>query len=282
MGEAEHTNPHEKSGASYARFSTGTLNKHLAKKETIVQIEKTGIDIPRYREKFGRTLTCKWKIERDEQSTPKSVRVMLFDPAFEGAIADFELETGNEHASSKEMWYLHLRYVAQGMRGLGLGSFALKTVEETIRTLYASKALTKETSLTVELTSARPTVIELCLKNGYRMIENKELWDQFVTEREQHKDDPAWRTRKELPSFFLARPATDSYMRELKDPILLYKPALEELYASLQHLPLGFTLQRSKEEMATIQTKGIHGIPPPAVRLRLTKALEPRKKQEVE
>lgn len=176
----------------------------------------------------GTPVSCEWKVGLDANNMPTTAEIEL---RREGKIIGemkVRMEVGPDQ---KQIWNIWHRFVSENERGVGVGAYALKTVESFVESLNHKK---QAGAATLEFQLSQPSVIEFAGSKGYEFggegaAESAEIYERFKKEAAEHANDPAFTERGELPSFILAKTRTED--GKPKDTVLILRDRLNQYAA---------------------------------------------------
>lgn len=171
----------------------------------------------------GDAVSCEWRVGVDSAGEPNTAEIELR----RGSAIIGEMKVRREtSADGEQVWNVWHRFVVEGERGAGIGTYALKTVESFIGGLNFAKPPGVKT---IEFQISQPSVIDFALSKGYAFkglnAEDKRSdYDRFKTQTKEHEKDPAFTKRGELPGFIIAKLATED--GKSKDMVLIDREKL--------------------------------------------------------
>lgn len=171
----------------------------------------------------GAPVSCEWSVGVDGKGMPSTAEIELR----RGSVVIGEMKARLEKSSDGELvWNVWHRFVHEGGRGSGVGTYALNTIESFISGLnFAKPPGTK----TIEFQLSQPSVIDFAMSKGYAFKgvdaeEKSSAYNRFKTQAKEHAKDAAYTERGELPSFILVKLATED--GKSKDMVLVDREKL--------------------------------------------------------
>lgn len=189
--------------------------KKLSEQRTYTQENVPGIP--------GEPVSCDWRVGLNN-GVPVDAEIQLRRG---GALLGEMKVRMQKDPDGKEVWNIWHRFVNEGERGTGMGTYALQTVESFIEGLNHKR---QAGAPTLSFEVSQPSVIDFALAKGYEFkgedgAESEAMYARFKEEAQTHAQDPEFTERGILPSFIIAKLKTEDGAP--KDMVLIDKQKLE-------------------------------------------------------